>query len=308
MSEDIKLFVELPEVLGFSHGTLCLRYLIEALEKNNIKVIKIIRSNSLKNKIKQNLYISSNRSIISLFRENSRIGDCFLAFDTTSPYLLDIARKNKLRIIWWQLAPYNFLGNKQIPKTGEYSLPFSSFTDPFAEDYFYFQARVDEQWENALREMRERGNKKYHKICIYNGKGRLCNLSKDIKNLFPKYDIEIITRLRPKIRSEYFKVLSQCDGLISFDHITQTNLEAASLGLPVYIANTLFPKKCLEKFNINELKYRMTTSTKEFLEKVKSDKNIFIPFEKKYLENFNSTTIKNFIEIINCTKKVNPLK
>ena len=306
--KDIKLFVELPEFLGFSHGTLCLRDLIESFEKNNIKVIKILRSNSLKNKIKQKLYISSNKSIVKNFKENCQKGDCFLACDTSSPYLLDIARKNNLRIIWWQLAPYNFLGNNQIPKPGEFSLPFSSFTDPFSEDYFYFQAKLDSQWENAIQKMKERGKKKYHKICIYNGKGRLCSLDREIKSLFPDYDIEIITRLRPKIRSEYFKLLYNSDGLISFDHITQANLEAASLGLPVYIANPLFPKKCLEKFNIKELKYRITSSSKEFIKNVKSDKNPNFPLEKSYLESYNNTTIKNFIEIIKGTQELNPLR
>ena len=186
-------------------------------------------------------------------------------------------------------------------------MPFSSFTDPNAKNYYYYQAEVDQEWSHALEKIKFRKNKKYNRICFYNGKGRLCGLSKDIKNLFPNYDIKIITRLTPKNRSEYFKLLMESDGLISFDQMTQTNLEAASIGLPVFIANPLFPGRCLEKFNIKELKFRMTSSSKEFLNMIKNDNEVFFPFEKSYLESFNKNTLKSFIEVIKGIKELKPL-
>ena len=306
MIKDIKLFVETPNILGFSHGSLCLRDLIKVLENQKIKIFKITKNNSIKNKIKQNLNIYEDQYIINYFKSKSSKGDWFLACDTTSPYLLDIARKNNLKIIWWQLAPYNFLGSNQIPRPGEYSLPFSSFTDPYAKNYFYYQAKVDKIWEDALKK-KKLIKKKSHKICLYNGKGRICNLGKDIKNLFTDYKINIITRLTPKDRTDYFKLLIESDGLISFDQMTQTNLEAASLGLPVLIANPLFPEICLEKFNIKRLKSRITTSSREFINWINNNEKDFIPFEKNYLESHNNTTLKNIIEIIKGRKEIKPL-
>ena len=308
MIKEKKIFIELPNFLNFSHGTLCIRDLIKSFEGEKIKIIKIKKDITIKKKIKQRFSIADNKSLIINFKKNSKEGDWFLACDTTSSYLLDIARKNNLRIIWWQLAPYNFLGNNQMPRAGEFSLPFSSFTDPNAKNYFYYQAKVDPEWEYALKKMKSRANKKYYKICLYTGKGRLCNLNKKIKNLFPEYNIEIITRLSPKKRSDYFKLLMQSDGLITFDQMTQTNLEATSLGLPVFTPNPLFPYKCLEKFNIKELKLRMSSSPRDFLQKLKSDKNLFYPLEKSYLESFNSITVKSFIEIIKGSKELAPLR
>ena len=308
MIKEKKIFVELPNFLTFSHGTLCIRDLIKSFEGEKIKIIKIKKDITIEKKIKQRLSITDNKSLIINFKKNSKEGDWFLACDTTSSYLLDIARKNNLRIIWWQLAPYNFLGNNQMPRVGEFSLPFSSFTDPNAKHYYYYQAKVDPEWEYALKKMKSRANKKYYKICLYTGKGRLCNLNKKIKNLFPEYNIEIITRLSPKKRSDYFKLLMQSDGLITFDQMTQTNLEATSLGLPVFTPNPLFPYKCLEKFNIKELKLRMSSSPRDFLQKLKSDKNLFYPLEKSYLESFNSITVKSFIEIIKGSKELAPLR
>ena len=167
MIKELKIFVELPNFLAFSHGTLCIRDLVNSLEGEKIKIIKIKKDVSIKNKIKQGLSIANNESLIINFKKNSKEGDWFLACDTTSSYLLDIARKNNLRIIWWQLAPYNFLGNNQMPRAGEFSVPFSSFTDPNAKNYFYYQAKVDPEWEYALKRMNSRANKKYYKICLY---------------------------------------------------------------------------------------------------------------------------------------------
>ena len=91
-------------------------------------------------------------------------------------------------------------------------------------------------------------NKKKHKrICIYTGKGRLKKLPKNIRNLFAEYDIQLITRVFPSTRKELFYLLLNSDAFISFDELTQINLEAASLGMPVFIANPLFPEKSLRR-------------------------------------------------------------
>ena len=48
MIQDIKLFVELPDFLNFSHGTLCIRDLIRSLEDEKIKIIKFKKDTLLK--------------------------------------------------------------------------------------------------------------------------------------------------------------------------------------------------------------------------------------------------------------------
>ena len=52
--------------------------------------------------------------------------DWLIANDTTSERLVKKARQRGMRIFWWQLAPYNFLGRNIFPKVGEFNLPFSS--------------------------------------------------------------------------------------------------------------------------------------------------------------------------------------
>ena len=91
MIQDTKLFVELPDFLNFSHGTLCIRDLIKSIEGEKIKIIKIKKDITIKKKIKQRLSIADNKSLIINFKKNSKEGDWFLACDTTSSYLLDIA-------------------------------------------------------------------------------------------------------------------------------------------------------------------------------------------------------------------------
>ena len=81
-------------------------------------------------------------------------GDWLIACDTTSINLLNFARSKKLNILWWQLAPYNFLGNKQLPKAGEYNLPFSSYTDPKAKFFFYYQPRLDNEWKIEVKKFK----------------------------------------------------------------------------------------------------------------------------------------------------------
>ena len=88
-----------------------------------------------------------------------------------------------------------------------------------------------------------------------------------------------------------------CDGLISFDELTQTNLEAASLGIPVYLANPLFPKNCLKKFNIQDFRERITSSPEKFISMLKKDFKLK-PFDVNYLKSSNKITINNFINIV----------
>ena len=308
MKRTQKIYIDYPNIINSSNGTKCIKELINDIEKHNIKIFKIRRADSYINKFK-NRFLNKISNYDNFLKKNSiSYGDWFIACDTTSKGLLNYARSKKAKILWWQLAPYNFLGNKETPRKGEFNLPFSSYADPRSNYHFYYQPKIDEDWEYALNYMKRRKRKKHKKICLYTGKGRLTKLSSELKELFCEYEAIFITRLHPSSRIDYFKTLINSDGLISFDEMTQTNLEAASLGLPVFIANPIFPNSSLENFSIQELKSRMTNSDNVFISMVKSKKFPLKPFDKKYLQMKNNKTIEKFINILKNNlklKKVN---
>ena len=298
MDKGTTIFIDYPKYNSSSNGTRCFLELFNYLKNQKLNIIKINRP---KTYIKKIIY-----KFLDFFRVYSHFSiyhfhknDFLIACDTTPNYLLNYARKRNLKIIWWQLAPYKFLGNDQIPKVGELNLPFSSYTYPKKDFYFYLQPKVDNDWEKALQLMLSRKKKKYHKICLYTGKGKLTKLPKSIRELFPDYKVEIITRLIPKSRADYFKSLLYSDGLITFDEMTQTNLEAASLGIPVYIANPLFPKESLENFDMKLFQTRITKSPEMFLSMIKSNSFPAAILNPNYLESKNEITLKKFVGILN---------
>ena len=303
-----KVFIDLPNFINSSNGTRCIGDLTENLELQNIKIFKINRNNSFFSRLKNKLNINFSNKDFQIIKENANKGDWLLACDTTPAYLLRNARKYGVKIIWWQLAPYKFLGSNQMPKIGDYSLPFSSYTDPESKIYFYYQPDLGFEWERVLEKIKSKPRGRTLKICLYNGKGRLCKLNKKLSQFLFKYKIEVITRTKPKQRSEYFKTLLGCDGLISFDELTQTNLEAASLGIPVYLANPLFPKNCLKKFNIQELSTRITSSPEKFISMLNKEDFKLKPFDVDYLKSSNNLTINNFIDIVRGNLLLKPLQ
>ena len=304
---NIKVFVDLPNFSEFSNGTRCLRDLIKDLESQELNVLKIRRNYSIYMRICQKLSFNFFNKQAIKFKNNANRGDWLLACDTTPNYLLKFARKKSMKIIWWQLAPYCLLGGNQFPEVGDYSIPFSSFSDPEAEKYFYYQPEIDIDWRKYLEELSKKKIKKSFKICIYTGKGRLCALDKKIKDLFPNYTIEIITRLRPSVRSEFFDLLVNCDGLISFDELSQTNLEAASLGIPVYFPNPLFKDKCIKKFNLKDFEYRFITSPEKFISIINKPYKTLKTLDINYLTSPNKNTLENLIKIINGELSIEPL-
>ena len=119
-----KIYVDYPSYIKTSNGTKCLYELIEYLETNNFSVTKIRRKSTLLSKIKDNLNIFSSEKLDLLFKDFNLKDDWFLACDTTPSNLLEYIRKNAFKVIWWQLAPYQFLGSSKLPKTGEYNYLF----------------------------------------------------------------------------------------------------------------------------------------------------------------------------------------
>ncbi len=302
-----KIYVDYPSYIKTSNGTKCIYELIEYLESNNFLVIKIRRKSTILSKIKENLKIFSSKELNLLFRDFNPSKDWFFACDTTPSSILRYLRKKSFRVIWWQLAPYQFLGNSKLPATGEYNLSFSSFCNPNAQKFFYYQPKIDSEWTNSLAKTESIINKKRKVFCIYTGKGRIVKLPENIRKALAQSEIKLITRIKPKSRKEYFDFLINSKGLISFDEISQTNLEAASLGLPVFIANKCFPSSSIENFPISDLKNRITSSSNKFLSMV--DKEKFIPYKVDYLEKYNELTFLDIKNILNNTdtssKKLN---
>jgi len=194
--------------------------------------------------------------------------DLFLCAETVPLPLLQAARKRGMRIAWWQLAPFGLLGKTQYPRPGEYLLPFSSYTQPDAEQHFYYQPPLDPAWAAALQSPRPARTGGPLKIAIYPGKGRLRRLPASLLALTRSSEVLLITRAFPQTRAELFAILANCDGLITFDELSQLNLEAASLQIPVFLANRLFPNRCLESFSVQRLQEAVTGEPERFIEQV----------------------------------------
>tara|TARA_B100000886_G_scaffold18337_2_gene11788 strand:+ start:5557 stop:6747 length:1191 start_codon:yes stop_codon:yes gene_type:complete len=292
-----KIYIDLPALSQFSNGTKCIKALRDYLVLCGFNVISLSRETQM-SKIKafffrKKIFDYKNNQFL-----NATKNDWLITCDTTSLPLLEIARKKGLNIAWWQLAPYNFLGNSQFPLPGEYSLPFSSYCDPSANEFYYYQPSVDKYWAEALKVSSDIEQTIKPSICFYTGKGRLTKLPELIRKLCKNYELQLITRQFPSSRKEYFNLLNESKALISFDEMSQTNLEAASLGLPVFIVNSIFPEESINKFNIKEYKERVTRSPEVFYEMLCHSKRKLPKLKKSYLESFNNESFKKFSLLI----------
>ena len=275
-----KVYVDMPSYNSKSNGVKCIYSLFKFLLEKNIDPIFLPRDINNLGKINYEVFAEfSNKTFIKLDLRNAQRKDFLIANDTSPRYLLNIARKKGMQIIFWQLAPFSFLGRNTFPKVGDYNLPFSSCCDPFAKEFYYFQSKIDINWKTA---MRFHNDFKKDSIAIYTGKGKLKEMPEKIKELLKEENISLITRNYPEDRYTLFKILLKSKALITFDELTQLNLEAASLGLPVFIANKLFTKICIDKFPVAKLKEMITSNVDDFIEKyekIKNEPKIFSPYE-----------------------------
>lgn len=302
MTKNIKIFVDFPQFSKFSNGTKCIHELINYLEFRKFQVIKLTRDERIITKIKTNFSSKSEKKLSYIFKDFNYKKDWFLSCDTTPFFLMNYVRRKNIRIISWQLAPYKFLGAKKLPFPGEYNLPFSSFCDPYSEYFYYYQPSIDKEWLNSLERCKEIREKRFNTICIYTGKGKLKEIPKSLRSIFTNKKIKLITRIYPSSRKLYFKYLRKCDGLISFDEMTQTNLEAASLGVPVYIANRCFPENSIRNFPIKDIKNRITVDTNKFLSMISSEN--LPPYEARFLEKYNLNTLHKIEKILKSKLKI----
>jgi len=196
--------------------------------------------------------------------------DIFIAAETAPVSVIHSVRKQGMRVVWWQLAPYRLLDGKLWPKPGDMSLPFSSYVNPESDQYFYYQPLPDRHWRAALSETSISApiSAGQPRICVYNGKGRLKGLDNQILDLCAQSEIIPITRTIPKTRAMLIKLLKSAHGLISFDEFSAINLEAASLGIPVFLVNPLFEQRCRQYFSVEAFQSMVCQNADKFLQLV----------------------------------------
>ena len=261
------LYLDLPPYSHKSNGIRCLYELALELVSQGIEVIAVPRHPDQVGDAMQ----EAPPAMAALATSPTPLGtaaDLFLCAETVPLPLLQAARQRGMRIAWWQLAPFGLLGKTQYPQKGEYLLPFSSYMQPDAEQHYYYQPPLDQAWATALQSPRPARTSGPLKIAIYPGKGRLRRLPASLLALTRSSQVLLITRAFPKTRPELFAVLADCDGLINFDELSQLNLEAASLKIPVFLANRLFPDRCLETFSVRGLQEAVTGDPEHFIHQV----------------------------------------
>jgi len=167
---------------------------------------------------------------------------------------------NKLRpyfqdVLWWILAPSGLLTNyKPAMRVGDLMLPFSSFTLPYSPNYLFVHPPVDDALAKTNRIYLPH-RLQLRSICLYTGKGRLKALPRPLHRAMLGLNIRLITRAYPSTRQKLINLLSDSRGLISFDPLTNLNLEAGNLGVPVYLPGNPFPPVCFTDFPINLAPY-----------------------------------------------------
>ena len=167
---------------------------------------------------------------------------------------------NKLRpyfqdVLWWILAPSGLLTNyKPAMRVGDLMLPFSSFTLPYSPNYLFVHPPVDDALAKANRIYLPH-RLQLRSVCLYTGKGRLKALPRSLHRTMLGLNIRLITRDYPSTRQSLISLLTDSRGLISFDPLTNLNLEAGNLGVPVYLPGNPFPPVCFTDFPVNLAPY-----------------------------------------------------
>jgi hypothetical protein len=213
---------------------------------------------------------------------------------------IKIARRKGLRIFWWYLAPHGLLEKqKTTPSPGEKLAVFSPYVFP-EKEYYYFQPSLDNHWLHAIRKHRPRTDHKKLAIGVYCGKGLLKALPEELRSLMVDAEIQVISRTSPKTRSGLFSLLSDLDGLVTFDELTQLNLEAASIGIPIFIANPLFPSDASTLFPL-PIEDLATSDHKEFILRIdKRRLNQTRQLSASTLYSLNDITIDRIMKDLEC--------
>lgn len=165
-------------------------------------------------------------------------------------------------------------------------------------DYCFFQPPIDLPWQRALSTYRPKSDHKRLSIALYCGKGRLKQLPEELQSILYNSQIQLITRAFPSTRAGLFRLLASVDGLITFDELSQLSLEAATLGIPVLLANPVFPEESLDSFPIamRPLVTRVSTRFAELLSMRRLGKLKSLPQSSIFASNQQS--VSHIVELI----------
>jgi hypothetical protein len=244
--KDWPVYIDAPTFTSNSNGIRCIYYIAKELAREGLDINFLPRNSRGFRK--------------SLPREFASIKICpiwnisgpatLICVESVPANIINHARSREIRIVWWYLAPHGLLENpKASAKAGDKIITFSSFVLPKGGHY-YFQPPLDPPWSKALSTHRPNSAHMIPNIGLYCGKGRLRSIPENLRKQLHGLNIHVITRSSPSTRDELFTLMSSLDGLITFDELSQLTLEAATLGVPVFIANPLFPVESLECFQI----------------------------------------------------------
>jgi hypothetical protein len=291
----MNIFIDWPTFSGKSNGIRCLYELSLYLSQAGYPVYGVPR--------KLNTFFKSLKNLPPeykdiLIAENpfGSPNDVFIAAETVSARTIHLVRRHGIRVIWWQLAPYCLLDGQLWPMPGDMSLPFSSYVDPNANHHFYYQPRLESHWRAALLQPQPGLATSQTRICVYNGKGRLKGIKNNkILDLCSKSELVPITRATPATRASLIELLQSSHGLISFDEFSAINLEAASLGVPVFLANPLFEQRCRQNFAVEKFQSLICLDAAEFfrLVSIRMEHKLF-PMELDELVAPNQSTLANW--------------
>ncbi len=176
-------------------------------------------------------------------------------------------RKRHNQLLWWLLAPAGVLTDfKPDIRKGDDLIAFSEFALPGQSEYLFVHPEPNQEMQRLMGQHR-RKKASPKQIVIYTGKGRLKTLPRSLHKVLLTYKIIHITRSFPASKSDLINLLCESKGLISCDPMTNLNLEAANLGIPVYLTSNPFPQSCYKRFPC-DLSDFITESPGLFLEKL----------------------------------------
>jgi hypothetical protein len=242
------IYIDAPTFVANSNGIKCLYYMGLELSRRGLDIKLSPRTlSSFFNNLPADLAGLPLGNI-----ENMTNRDILFCSESVPPEKIRHARDIGAKIIWWYLAPHGLLERSKVePIAGEQICCFSSYVLPELENSFYYQPPLDKAWSKALRTHQVTKPKNSRKVFgIYTGKGALRKLPLALYNYIYGAEFLLFTRQLPKSRCKLFKELLRCDGLISFDELSQLNLEAATLGIPIYFPSSIFPEATYKNFPI----------------------------------------------------------
>ena len=286
-----RILIDAPPYSCNSNGIKCVYFLAESLSKKGYLVGLVPRkSKGFRNLLPESL---ARLPIVSI--EKSTQNDVFICTESVPKHSVLKARRSGSRLIWWYLAPHGLLEKSKLaPLACESICCFSSYIYPDSKEYFFCQPTLDEAWRDSLKISLNNRSNEQMVIGIYTGKGRLHQLPKELHQFILDAKLIAFTRNTPKSRSKMFQQLNYCDGIISLDELSQFNLEAATLGIPIFTPTNIFHKKSHDRFPLSIANY-LKSSPHEFFELVHQRRQAILrPLGLQAINQLNRETINAF--------------